>query len=73
MRSIAVIRKMHIGVPANTEPRPVVESSYNVSELMLFDDLAGQEAYQNHPVHKAFVAECSHLWAKVVVYDSVDV
>ncbi|MCA1758894.1 MAG: Dabb family protein [Bacteroidales bacterium] len=28
--------------------------------------------YQVHPLHVKFVEENSHLWDKVVVYDSVD-
>jgi hypothetical protein len=70
---IETIKKMHIGVPASTEQRPVVDSSYSASELMFFDDIAGQDAYQVHPLHKKFIEECSHLWEKVVVYDSIDV
>jgi hypothetical protein len=73
LQKIETIRKMHIGVPASTEQREVVDSSYSASELMFFDDLAGQEAYQVHPVHKKFIENCSHLWEKVIVYDSLDV
>jgi hypothetical protein len=73
LRQIPAIREIHIGVPAATEQRDVVDSSYSVSELMLFDDVAGQSEYQNHPVHKQFVESCSHLWERVVVYDAIDV
>ena len=73
MRQIDVIRALHIGVPASTEKRDVVDSSYDVSEVMFFDDVAAQDAYQVHPVHKKFVDDCSHLWRKVIVYDSMDV
>ena len=69
LRQIKEVRQLLIGVPASTEKRDVVENSYHVSELMFFDDLAGQKAYQDHPVHKKFIEECSHLWEKVVVYD----
>jgi len=69
LRKIKAVRKLYIGVPASTEKREVVESSYHVSELMFFDDLAGQAAYQEDPIHKKFVQEYSHLWEKVVVYD----
>ena len=48
-------------------------TSYHASELMFFDDLAGQKTYQDHPIHQKFIADCSHLWEKVVVYDSMDV
>ena len=73
LRQIDVIRALHIGVPASTEKRDVVDSSYHVSEVMFFDDVAAQNAYQVHPVHKKFVDDCSHLWRKVIVYDSMDV
>jgi Stress responsive A/B Barrel Domain len=70
---IDVVRGLHIGVPAPTEQRDVVDSSYDVSELMFFDSVADQKIYQDHPVHQAFVAKCSHLWGKVVVYDTLQV
>lgn len=73
LAKIESIKKLHIGIPANTEKRDVVDHSYHVSELMVFDDLEGQSAYQVHPLHKKFAAEYSHLWQKVLVYDSIDV
>jgi hypothetical protein len=71
--SIETVRKLHIGVPAHTAQRDVVEASYSASELIFFDDLAGQEIYQNHAVHKKFIETCGRLWQKVIVYDSMDV
>ncbi|WP_224997681.1 Dabb family protein [Cesiribacter sp. SM1] len=71
LEKIDVIRTFHVGVPASTN-RPVIERGYAFSLLLIFDDLEDQETYQTHPVHERFVKECSHLWAKVVVYDSVD-
>ncbi|QHW00123.1 Dabb family protein [Spirosoma endbachense] len=73
LKKIETIRAIHIGIPAKTEPRPVVDSSYSVSEVLFLDDLAGQKTYQDHPIHKKFVADCSPLWEKILVYDSVDV
>lgn len=70
---IETVRAIQVGVPASTEKRAVVDSSYSVSELLMFDDVEGQNVYQAHPLHQKFVAECSHLWEKVVVYDSVAV
>lgn len=69
LRAIPVIRDLQIGVPASTEKRDVVDSSYDVSELMVFDNAADQKIYQDHPIHQAFVQQCGHLWRKVVVYD----
>jgi hypothetical protein len=70
LKAIETVRELHIGVPASTEKREVVDNSFSVSELMFFDDVEGQNVYQEHPIHKKFVAECSSLWTKVVVYDS---
>ena len=73
LRAIEQVRALHIGVPADTEARDVVDHSFAVSEMMLFDSKEAQRAYQEHPVHQAFVTACQHLWERVVVYDSMDV
>lgn len=64
------IESAHIGVPANTN-RDVIERSYQVSWLLVFKNDADQEVYQTDPIHLKFIEECSMLWEKVVVYDSV--
>lgn len=71
LAAIEQVRGIHIGVPASTEKRDVVDNSYAVSELLFFDNAADEHAYQVHPIHTAFVENYSHLWSKVVVYDSV--
>ncbi len=73
LKNITTVRNIYIGVPAATEDRTVVDSTYSASELLFFNDLAGQEAYQVDPIHQKFIADCSQLWEKVVVYDTVDV
>jgi hypothetical protein len=73
LHKIESVRSIYIGVPASTEKREVVDSSYAASELIFFDDVAGQDAYQVHPIHKKFVENYSHLWSKVIVYDSIDI
>jgi len=70
LAQIETVRGFHVGVPASTEKRAVVESSYSASELLLFDDVEGQNAYQVHPIHQKFVADCSSLWSRVTVFDS---
>jgi hypothetical protein len=69
LAAIPQVQQLIIGVPASTEKRDVVDNSWQVSELMYFQSLEDQAAYQVHPVHKAFVEQYSHLWSKVVVYD----
>ena len=73
LEKIESVRDLHVGVPASTEQRDVVDSSFSVSELIFFDSVDGQNIYQEHPIHVKFVEECSHLWEKVVVYDSMAV
>src|SRR5215218_721560 len=69
LKGIETVRDIRIGVPASTEKRDVVETTYSASELLFFDNLAGQKTYQDHPIHLQFIKDCSHLWEKVIVYD----
>ena len=71
LSSVSTIRQYHIGIPADTF-RDVVERSYGISWMIFFDNAADQENYQTDPIHLNFINECSHLWNKVVVYDSVN-
>lgn len=73
LKQIEKIRMLHIGVPASTEKRDVVDNSYSVSELLFFDSVEDEKIYQEHPIHKKFIADCSSLWSKVVVYDALEV
>jgi hypothetical protein len=72
LEKIETVRKIHVGVPASTEVRPVVDNSFSASEILFFDDLEGQKTYQDHPIHLKFIENCSNLWEKVIVYDVVD-
>ena len=72
LAKIETVRELRVGVPASTEKRDVVDNSWAVSELMFFSDLAGQKAYQDHPIHQKFVETCSPLWDKVIVYDAIE-
>ena len=69
LTDIETIRKAHIGPPAGT-PRGVVDNSYHYALLIEFDDAAGHDTYQEHPVHLAFVDANGDKWNKVVVYDT---
>jgi len=70
---IEQVRQIHVGVPASTEKREVVDNSYHVSELLYFDSTADQKTYQDHPLHQKFIQEHSMLWEKVLVYDVMEV
>jgi len=72
LSAIKKIRQFHIGRPADTT-RDVIDRSYAISWLVLFDNKTDQDNYQSDPIHLDFVQECSSLWQKVTVYDSVNV
>lgn len=69
---VKAIKLSHIGFPAGTENRDVVDHSYSVSYMVMFDSQEDQASYQVDPIHLKFVEENQHLWSKVVVYDSTD-
>ena len=71
LSSVSTIKQYHIGVPATTN-REVIENTYNVSWMILFDNAADQDSYQVDPIHLNFVKECSHLWNKVTVFDTIN-
>ena len=65
------IQTFHIGTAAATR-REVIDSSYSVSWMLTFATKEAQDDYQIDPIHLQFINDCSSLWQKVVVYDSVD-
>jgi hypothetical protein len=69
LAKISTVRQIHVGVPAGTEKRDVVDNSYHVAELLFFDSLTDQKAYQEDSIHLQFITDYSHLWERVVVYD----
>jgi len=70
LRAIDVVQQGYIGVPAETN-RPVIERGYSRALVLVFPDDKAHDAYQVHPVHDRFRAECSPLWTKVQIFDSV--
>src|ERR1700745_3084545 len=71
LSAVKTIKQFHIGVPANTN-RDVIENTYSVSWTLFFDNPEDQDSYQVDPMHLNFVKECSHLWKKVTVFDTIN-
>ena len=71
LSKVNTIKSFYIGQPAATR-RDVIDSSYDVSWLLFFDNAADQDSYQTDPIHLKFVEECSALWTKVTVYDTIN-
>jgi hypothetical protein len=72
LSAVTTIKGFHIGRPASTN-RDVIDSTYSISWLLLFNSTEDQDSYQVDPIHLKFVEECSHLWRKVQVYDTIDI
>lgn len=69
LKGVETIKSIYIGTPAPIE-RAVVDTSYTFSLLIVFDDLAGHDVYQVHPIHQAFLEEFRVFFEKVVIYDA---
>jgi hypothetical protein len=67
--AIESLTNFSVGTPAATD-RPVIDRSYDYCLLTTFNDAAGHDIYQPHPIHLKFVETCKHLWERVVIYDS---
>ena len=65
---IPTVRHLWAGRPAMT-PRDVVDNSYDVGLCVVLDDVAGHDEYQEHPMHKEFIARNQPNWQRVQVYD----
>ena len=69
LQKVETIKSIYIGTPAPIS-RAVVDTTYSFSLVIIFDDLAGHDVYQVHPVHKAFLEQFRELFEKVVIYDA---
>lgn len=69
LENVETVKSIYIGTPAPIE-RAVVDSTYTFSLLTLFEDLAGHDTYQTHPLHLAFLEQFRPFFEKVVIYDS---
>lgn len=70
LAKVPTIQYVHIGTPAATG-RPVIVKDYAISWMCFFKNIIEEEIYQTDPIHLEFIRDYSHLWEKVVIYDSV--
>jgi len=68
LAKIPTVRHVWAGRPAMT-PRPVVDNTYDVGLVVALDDAAGHDVYQEHPLHKEFVARNQPHWKRIQIYD----
>lgn len=65
---VPTVKQLWAGT-AVPSPRPVVDGSYDVGLCIIFDDKAGHDLYQDHPLHKQFIDRNKPHWKQVQVYD----
>jgi hypothetical protein len=70
LAGVKALVSLYVGTPAAIPLRPVVEASYSFSITGVFKDLAGHDAYQVDPLHKAFLEQFRTFWTKVQIYDA---
>jgi Stress responsive A/B Barrel Domain len=68
LAKIPAARHVWSGKPAMT-PREVVDNSYQAALTVILDDAAAHDAYQEHPLHKEFVARNKANFERIRVYD----
>ena len=56
-------------VPAKVAVRPVIDQSWDYGITMQFETIVQHDAYQDHPIHLAFLADYKEWWAQVQVKD----
>lgn len=61
-----------IGSPMQSD-REVVDDTYTYSLIVSFDSKEEQDLYQKEDAHLLFIKEASHVWSKVIVYDSTHI
>ena len=69
---IGLVKAIRTGEKVSSH-RDVVDSTYDYSLILFFDNQADQDAYQVDADHHVFVNNCSNLWTRVQVYDSTEV
>ena len=67
---ISSVENFHLGTPAPTPKRPVIEDSYDYAITVVLKDMEAHDHYQVDPIHLEFIDKCKDLWERVVIYDA---
>ena len=70
LRTIETVHAAYIGIPAASD-RPVVDAGYTYALVFDLGDQQGHDAYQEHPIHLAFVEKFKPYWTQIKVYDVI--
>ncbi|NND78557.1 MAG: Dabb family protein [Maribacter sp.] len=72
LNTSAYAKTNYIGKPPKAS-RDVVDGSFTYALIVTFESAEAQQKYQDEAAHKLFIEEASHLWSKVIVYDSTGI
>jgi hypothetical protein len=61
---------VYIGSPAPVAERPVLVSNYDFCLTVLLKNVAAHDAYQQDPLHQAFLENHKEKWKRVKVFDA---
>ena len=67
---ISSVESFHLGTPASTPKRPVIEDSYDFAITVVMKDMDAHDHYQADPIHLEFIDKCKIMWKRVVIYDA---
>ena len=68
LSNVPTVISLVSGRPAMT-PRDVVDNTYDIGLLVMFDDAEGHDVYATHPLHVQFIEKYKRHWMRVQVYD----
>ncbi len=69
LAKIPSVRRIDCGRRDPRMQRDVNDKDYTVGLLVIFDDKAGHDLYNDHPLHKQYVEKHKDYWAGVRVFD----
>ncbi len=71
LRKVPGVQTLQYGKPAPTNPRPVVDNSFQYNLLVTFQNMDDINTYETHPTHIAAAEQYSKYWTKVQVRDTL--
>ena len=70
LKHIKHAEAVYIGNPAPVAERPVLVKNYDYCLTVLLKDVAAHDAYQQDPLHQAFLQTHGEKWKRVRVFDA---
>ncbi len=71
LSKIPSVRRIESGRRDERAVRDVNVTDYDIGLVVYFDDKAGYDEYEKHPIHEEYVQKYRSSWAKVRVFDFV--